>query len=172
MKALTLTQPWATLVAIGAKRIETRSWETLYRGPLVIHAAKGLGSVGGVRGLRDLCCREPFKSALRAGGIDLDQLDIDVLPLGAIVATCTLLDCVPTHHPGIANEPGKPWFTGARKGIGQHYYEVPPPLDSNEYAFGDYSPGRFAWLLGDIKALPEPIPAKGALGLWNYEGAL
>src|SRR6202030_2406661 len=40
MKALTLTQPWATLVAIGAKRIETRSWPTLYRGPLAIYAAK------------------------------------------------------------------------------------------------------------------------------------
>ena len=34
VKALTLTQPWATLVAIGAKRIETRSWSTRYRGPL------------------------------------------------------------------------------------------------------------------------------------------
>src|SRR5690348_17556570 len=41
MKALTLTQPWASLVAIGAKRIETRSWSTSYRGPLAIHAAKG-----------------------------------------------------------------------------------------------------------------------------------
>lgn len=42
MKAITLTQPWATLVAIGAKRIETRSWATRYRGPLAIHAAKGI----------------------------------------------------------------------------------------------------------------------------------
>ena len=41
MKALTLTQPWASLVAIGAKRIETRSWSTPYRGLLAIHAAKG-----------------------------------------------------------------------------------------------------------------------------------
>ena len=42
MKAITLTQPWATLVAIGAKRIETRSWRTFYRGPLAIHAGKTL----------------------------------------------------------------------------------------------------------------------------------
>lgn len=40
MKALSLTQPWASLVAVGAKRIETRSWRTSYRGPLAIHAAK------------------------------------------------------------------------------------------------------------------------------------
>ena len=41
MKALSITQPWATLIAIGAKTIETRSWSTLYRGDLAIHAAKG-----------------------------------------------------------------------------------------------------------------------------------
>lgn len=40
MNALTLMQPWATLVAIGAKRIETRSWATRYRGPSAIHAAR------------------------------------------------------------------------------------------------------------------------------------
>lgn len=38
--ALTLWQPWASLVAWEEKRIETRSWSTSYRGPLVIHAAK------------------------------------------------------------------------------------------------------------------------------------
>lgn len=46
-KILTLSQPYASLVALGAKRIETRSWRTSYRGPLAIHAAKGLGPVGG-----------------------------------------------------------------------------------------------------------------------------
>lgn len=168
MKVITLTQPWATLVAIGAKKIETRSWETLRRGPLAIHAAKGLGPVGGAQGLMELCRSEPFRSVLLAAGF----LGTPALPLGAIVAVCTLLDCVPTQHPGIVNEPGKPWFTGARKGVGQHYYEVPPPPDSNEFAFGDYSPGRFAWLLGDVRALPEPVPAKGHLGLWDYEGEL
>lgn len=40
MKALSLWQPWATLIANGAKQIETRSWSTSYRGPILIHAAK------------------------------------------------------------------------------------------------------------------------------------
>lgn len=39
MKCLSLWQPWATLMANGAKRIETRNWSTNYRGPLAIHAA-------------------------------------------------------------------------------------------------------------------------------------
>lgn len=42
MKALTLWQPWASLVALGHKRIETRCWETKYRGTLAIHAAAAL----------------------------------------------------------------------------------------------------------------------------------
>ena len=41
MKCLSLTQPWATLVVTGKKQYETRSWSTRYRGPLLIHAAKG-----------------------------------------------------------------------------------------------------------------------------------
>ena len=41
MKALSLTQPWATAIILGNKRIETRSWKTNYTGRIAIHAAKG-----------------------------------------------------------------------------------------------------------------------------------
>lgn len=41
MKALTISQPYADLIASGAKWVENRRWETLYRGPLAIHAGKG-----------------------------------------------------------------------------------------------------------------------------------
>ena len=63
-RCLSLIQPWATLVAIGAKKVETRSWKTPYRGWLAIHASKafpkdaqlerpdGRGPVGHRRGLR------------------------------------------------------------------------------------------------------------------------
>lgn len=46
VRALTLWQPWASLVAVGAKTIETRGWSTDYRGPLLIHAAKRKPDVG------------------------------------------------------------------------------------------------------------------------------
>ncbi len=59
MKAISLLQPWATLVAIGAKRIETRSWATNYRGPLAIHASKSPKMVN------KLTWDEPFYSALK-----------------------------------------------------------------------------------------------------------
>lgn len=152
IKCITLTQPWATLVAIGAKRIETRSWSTSYRGPLAIHAAKGLGPVGGRQGLRDLCVSEFFYPALY---VHIDRTED--LPLGAIVAVCRLVDCVPTEWVAMP-PPAAP-----RIARDQNVWE----LTDQERAFGDYSAGRFAWLLADIQALPEPIPCKGALGLWE-----
>lgn len=39
MKALTIWQPWASLLVSGQKKYETRSWATAYRGPIAIHAA-------------------------------------------------------------------------------------------------------------------------------------
>ena len=44
MKIITIKQPWATLIAAGYKKYEFRSWKTKYRGPLLIHAGKGIDS--------------------------------------------------------------------------------------------------------------------------------
>lgn len=83
MKALTLTQPWATLVAIGAKRIETRSWSTAYRGPLAIHAAKGMP-----REAIGFCFTPLFTDALLRAGYRFPRRD---LPFGAVVAIVRLV---------------------------------------------------------------------------------
>ncbi len=40
MKALSIKQPWATLLVHGRKTIEVRRWQLRYRGPLLIHAAR------------------------------------------------------------------------------------------------------------------------------------
>ena len=40
MKALSIKQPWAWAIACGHKTIETRTWSTTYRGPLLIAASK------------------------------------------------------------------------------------------------------------------------------------
>jgi activating signal cointegrator 1 len=39
MKAISIHQPWASLITFGAKRLEARSWHTPYRGPILIHAS-------------------------------------------------------------------------------------------------------------------------------------
>lgn len=45
MKVITLIQPWATLVALGEKKIETRSWSTNFRGRIAIHAGKKIDNL-------------------------------------------------------------------------------------------------------------------------------
>jgi hypothetical protein len=85
MTALSLWQPWASYIAAGMKRFETRHWATNYRGPLAIHAAK--------RPLTEdeRWLLEDFPLAYGHGP----------LPFGAIVATCELVDCLRiTGHPG------------------------------------------------------------------------
>lgn len=77
MKALTLTQPWASLVALGLKRVETRSWSTWYTGPLAIHAAKGFPAAA----------RRFAEEECALGCVPAR------LPFSAIVATCRLVGC-------------------------------------------------------------------------------
>lgn len=82
MRAISLWQPWASLVAIGAKLYETRSWSTHYRGPLLIHAAKRLEDSE-----TRLCFDEPFKTCLKAAG----YRKVSDLPRGAVVCIVDLV---------------------------------------------------------------------------------
>lgn len=82
IRGLSLTQPWAMLVAVGAKKFETRSWGTRYRGRLAIHAAKNFPV-----SCRLLCEREPFRSALRA-------TRLEGFASGRIIAVVDLVDCI------------------------------------------------------------------------------
>lgn len=169
MKALSLTQPWASLVAIGAKRIETRSWPTRYRGPVAIHASKAFP-----RADRQLCITStPFYVALK----DHYRRVTDI-PVGAIIATARLVDVlsidarlcmglssIKLDPDGVVRRYSPLQKTGPLGPFHGTTAEYPDP----EAAFGDYTPGRFAWILADVVKLPEPIPARGALGLWEWE---
>lgn len=142
MKALSLTQPWATLIAIGAKRIETRSWATNYRGLVAIHAAKGMP-----RWAREFAYENPAGQVLNDAGILLGG-DCTDLPHGAILAVAMLSDVWPTD------------------GIWQRI-SVRAVATPHEEAFGDYGPDRYGWLFGHVSPLAVPIPCKGSLGLWT-----
>lgn len=78
MKAISLWQPWASAIALGCKRIETRHWAPRYRGPIAIHAAKRWGP------------DERDFAAEFAGAFDIR---LRTPPLGAIVATARLTGC-------------------------------------------------------------------------------
>ena len=73
MKVLTIKQPWATLIMQGYKRFEFRSWQTKYRGDLLIHAGKGID-----------------KEALKR----LEKYLPEELPTGKILGKVTLVDCI------------------------------------------------------------------------------
>ena len=131
--ALSLLQPWASLVVMGLKTIETRSWRTAHRGALLIHAS--LGKKGKI-----LATEPPFSKYIP---------DFDALPFGAIIGQVQLDDVVPVEHL---------FYTDAKLSA----------LTLEEKAFGDYTKGRYAWLLSEPVMFDEPVPVKGGLGLWKY----
>jgi activating signal cointegrator 1 len=76
------------------------------------------------------------------------------LPLGAIIAVAHL------HRVGRIGTNGDGQIT-----IVGH--DLPLDPESPEAAFGDYADGRYAWVCTNVRPLPEPIPCRGALGLWD-----
>jgi hypothetical protein len=154
LRALTLTEPWATLMAFREKWWETRSWGTSYRGWVAIHAAKGMP-----RDALAACTLNPFWVALHRHGC----VDVEVAPAyqlittfdetrGRIVAIGRVVSCV-RITPEFAH----------RMATQQ---PVPPAHAEHEFAFGDYTPGRFAWRFAEVVRV-EPIATRGALGLWT-----
>jgi hypothetical protein len=97
LKALSVLQPWATLLLAGAKRFETRGWHTAHRGPLAVHAGRRLS-----RAARALCRREPVAGLLRRAGC----LDPDRLPRGVVLGTVELVGCtrVEDLEPGVLTD--------------------------------------------------------------------
>jgi hypothetical protein len=143
MKAISMTQPWATLLAIRANVIETRGWSTRYRGPLAIHAAKNFPAAA-----RALCRQPPFHETLANAG----YTDERQLPLGAIIARAELVD-VMSFDASTAE------LITARSEEGT----LPP----HELEFGDFTAGRFGFVVRDVCTLREPIRARGMLSLWE-----
>ncbi|MBQ7338600.1 MAG: ASCH domain-containing protein [Clostridia bacterium] len=77
MKVLSLTEPYATLIRIGIKKVETRSWKTNYRGKLYIHASSTKIS------------KEDRNNAALMSLVDTNELNY-----GNIICSCELVDCV------------------------------------------------------------------------------
>ena len=163
MMAISLWQPWASLIAAGLKRVETRSWETRYRGPLAIHAS-ARWSWEMVRLLKqpehwgplsEAGIMDPIEAARKPSGRMPRPL-----PLGCHVATCVLEECV---------QVGSRLWNSRRPSVSPIFYR--DQVGPDEYIFGNLSEGRWAWLLRDIFALPTPLPAKGCQGLWEVDPA-
>jgi hypothetical protein len=166
MKGITLTQPWASLVALGAKKIETRPWSTRYRGSVAIHAATGFPKWA------QECCHEAlFQRHLgrnEASQFYVGDL-IRSLPVGAVIAVAEIAACLPTDSGRLLMSAASLEFRNGRwRGdVSTIVDYVKPQPNTPEHAFGDYSPGRYMWFLENVQALPKLVPCRGALGLWE-----
>lgn len=164
MKAITIWQPWATLIAIGAKQYETRSWKTDYRGKIAIHTAAKDPCRMPLLGL------EEFEKAVKEV---LPGCTWCQLPKGKIIATAELVNVwYIVAHPGTNIDKAKHIPIGAESLTTDKHapdfsdYFIPT---EKEMLFGDWTPGRYAWELSNIQMLSEPIRAKGKQRLWNWE---
>lgn len=126
MKAITIKQPWASLIAHGIKDIENRTWRTNYRGRILIHA--GASKKEGWR-LNDV-----QRFHLRRSGSSLCSTDFDKLPFSAIIGSVEIIDCIQGH--------------------------------SSVWAEKDV----WNWVLANPVLYQVPVPAKGKLSLWEFEG--
>lgn len=68
----------------------------------------------------------------------------NVLCRGGILGTVEIVDCVPVE-------------------------EITEPLTERERLLGDFTPGRFAWVLKDPVCFPMAIVERGKQGWWNWE---
>jgi hypothetical protein len=145
------------------KSIETRSWpapKALIGQTLAIHAAKRPIDNDGVHVLNG----------------DEWPVAVPQLPLGAVVGTAVLTDCIPMlddsdyrygRHDlprgaiviGDGHSPSHPL-------LGRCGYNHPPVDVSDQLPFGDFTPGRWAWLFTDARPV-DPIPCPGRGRLWD-----
>lgn len=194
MKAIVVRQPWATLIAIGIKTIETRPAPP--NGPM---------RPQGVRGLPGLPLERGERIAIVAGatpgtavGEDLGDsgwyyestagdpscvvnwklpAEFHDAPLGAVVCTVQVDDALPIvdgHPPSHAEitKEGPPYWNGTHRWLAappnlwRTSKSVPMPNDADQLPLGDYTPGRWGWLLSDPQPC-TPVPCKGRQGVFR-----
>lgn len=147
MKALTIRQPFATAIALGIKKFETRSKVTHYRGQLAIHAAlkedraserwyfsKALNDV------HDFGTKEEYDQLRRIHRLWMDE----ELPHGQVIAIVDVVDCHSTDD-----------------------VKFDASVSALERAMGDYQPFRYAWELANVVPI-TPVPVRGQQGFWEW----
>lgn len=128
MKALTIKEPWATLIIEGYKKYEFRSWKTAYRGKILIHAGLTLE--------KDMIDR--FK-----------EYNLNC-KCGYIIGEAEIVDCIK---------------------VDKKFNEELIKINSLVYGKSNHVE-TYAWKLDNVKKYNNPIPCKGKLSLWEYEGEI
>jgi hypothetical protein len=140
MKSLSIWEPYGSLIALEAKRFETRSWPTKHRGDLLICTAKrGFSN----RELDQLLENPHFQEALSPLSPHFPaRISWVHLQFGRALCVAKLV-----------------WVGPAKM--------VEPIISDLERSFGDFSPGRFALDLRDVRRFKKPWPVVGRQRLFN-----
>jgi hypothetical protein len=149
--AISLWQPYATLIDVGAKRFETRHWPAPDRfiGKWVaIHAA--------ARKITRAELDDFYADDLVGDALGFCHWHLRI-PYGAVVCIAKLSACWRVLEYELVNgilleDCRKP---NQRKHI-------------DDDGFGDYSPGRYCWELSQVRSLAAAVPARGAQGWWEW----
>lgn len=166
MKALTLHPEHAEAFRLGLRTVESRTQRTHHRGLVLLHA-----------GARDECSAAAQRSPVSRRAMDAIPHG-DPLTRRAIVAVAEIVDCVPSDpyqwtsstggpHTGHVRGGGLPtelWWSDGERRITYRWDE--------EAKLADFVNNRWAWLLANVRPLPEPVPCRGAQGLWNAPGTV
>lgn len=163
MKAISLWQPWASLIACGIKPFETRDWPppvALIGERIAVHAAKKVDPAAAdmaeelLLGQYGAELAEKLAATWDKAGPVMARFRSVDMPVGCVVCTAKLDGAFRLGEGGkvvkrLISRPMPDCFT--------------PKAD----AYGDYSPGRWAWLLRDVQVLNPPAPAVGRQGFFD-----
>ena len=147
MKAITVKQPWASLMVHGIKDIENRTWRTNFRGRVLIHSAGSHGRKFSVD-LTD----EQMKAAF---GTIAKETMFGNLPFGAIIGSVEIVDCV-INHPSIWAEKTDNYTVGMNPKLHED-------ITGKKIVYN--------WVLANPILYAKPIEnVKGKLSFWDYPG--
>lgn len=150
MKAITIKQPWASLIVDGIKDIENRTWPTKFRGRVLIHSAKKpIEMVFG----NEMFTREQWNRIT-------DKTQSINKTCGSIIGSVEIVDCVINHESIWAEKTDIPTLGDV--------------LDDLKLLGRVVHPNKvvYNWVLANPIKFPEPIPAKGELSFWDYPNIL
>ncbi|ODS87283.1 MAG: hypothetical protein ABS44_11750 [Chryseobacterium sp. SCN 40-13] len=142
MKALSIKQPWASLIVQGIKDIENRTWKTNFRGRIYVHASGNpLCTFFSKNTLRNIGFSDEMIEALLLSDC---LINTEVKKLSAIIGEVDIIDCVINHESIWAEK--------------SHY-----PINPAEHPIKPI----YNWILANPTRYERPIPAKGKLSFWE-----
>jgi ASCH domain len=163
MKALSIKQPWASLIAHGIKDIENRTWKTKFRGRIFIHA-----SAKGYSNYKDLFNWEQAKAywSKKEQIIELSNIK------SAIIGEVDIIDCV-INHPSVWAEKSLIEPNKFDKKYWGNNFAIKSGFDEKIYKkdLEDFKKSKpiYNWVLANPILYEKPIlNVKGKLSLWDF----